>query len=442
MHRIFFKFLHKLVLVVIPAILFCYSFQAFSQPTQIYVHPAATLVAHANASISIFSDAINAGIFRAYTTSTTTFYGQDWQNIGLSRIPDESANGLDSIGGKFIFSGLFFNAQNIITQNPRPYTGFPNITIDNLQDVTLQSGNLYINNTLNFIKGNLILSSVDLTVGKLGKGTITGYNDKAFIVTGTGITGGYLIRSTTGAQPPFDFPIGTTTGSYTPVSLTYTGAPQNLKLRVADNVFNKLNFPEYVNKTWVFATDFPDTSAKVDLTLQHNLVEEGIQYSINRVNAYVTRYDKNLTGLWDILPPSASATPGTITMGAPVSNAYMNTRTGIRKLAPVEYFSKSVIQKYIDQNTPSFIPEAISPNGDGLNDLYTIIKRLPTDVIRLEIYSRNQTLVFKDLNYQNTFDGTGNIGGFMGNKLPDGVYYYIISANNAKAIPGYLIINR
>ena len=74
--------------------------------------------------------------------------------------------------------------------------------------------------------------------------------------------------------------------------------------------------------------------------------------------------------------------------------------------------------------------------------MYEVVKRQPTDVVRFEVYSRSQVLVFKDLDYQNTFNGTGNMGGFMGNTLPDGLYYYLISVNGDKVIPGYLIISR
>jgi hypothetical protein len=74
--------------------------------------------------------------------------------------------------------------------------------------------------------------------------------------------------------------------------------------------------------------------------------------------------------------------------------------------------------------------------------VYEVVKRLPTDIVRFEVYSRNQVLVYQDFDYNNTFNGTGNIGGFMGNNLPDGIYYYLISVNGAKGIPGYLIINR
>jgi gliding motility-associated-like protein len=120
----------------------------------------------------------------------------------------------------------------------------------------------------------------------------------------------------------------------------------------------------------------------------------------------------------------------------------MNTRLNITAIKPVEYFSKTVIKEDIDESTPVNIPDAISPNGDGFNDEYVVVKRVPTDVIRFEVYSRNQVLVFQDLDYQNTFNGTGNMGGLIGNVLPDGIYYYLVSTNGSKGIPGYLIINR
>ena len=185
-----------------------------------------------------------------------------------------------------------------------------------------------------------------------------------------------------------------------------------------------------------------DPSAKFDLTLQHNSAEEGIEYYRNRGEAYVTRYDQNLTGLWDLVPPVVSISPGSITTRSAVFGSYMNTRLNLTNFKGVEYFSKSVIKKDIDENTPVNIPDAISPNGDWLNDVYEVVKRLPTDIVRFEVYSRNQVLVYRSLNYLNTFNGVGNIGGFLGDDLPDGIYYYLISVNGAKGIPGYLIINR
>ncbi len=410
---------------------------------EVHVFPNAPVYAHPNSNTNIFSNVSQGGTVVSYDTALINFFAQVWQNEAGSRLPDESTRGIDSIGGIFRFSGQFLNPQRIITLGSQPYNGFPNLRIDNLLNVTAQAGNLHVNNNLDFVNGNLILSNVDVNVGHDGLGTITGYGSSNFIVTGTGMTGGSLVRSFTGAATtPTDYPIGTSLASYTPASIIYKGIPQNIKLRVADNVYNKMNFPEYVNKTWMMVRDFPDANGTLDLTLQHNSADEGIEYFRNRAEAYVTRYDANLVGLYDIVAPHPTTTPGTISARAPVFGAYMNTRPAIGALKTNEYFTKSVIKKQIDENTPVNIPDAISPNGDGLNDTYIIVKRLPTDKVRFEVYSRNQVLVYQNLDYDNTFDGNGNQKGFMGNVLPDGIYYYLISVNGAKGIPGYLIINR
>jgi gliding motility-associated-like protein len=370
------------------------------------------------------------------------FYASVWQNNEGSLLPDESDRGIDGKGGVFRFSDHLQKAQRIRGFNSQPFNGFPNLRLDNALNVTADIGNLHINNNLDFVKGNLILNNVDVNVGRQGTGTITGFSNRNFIVTGSAMTGGGLLRNTAGVPMVLEFPIGTDLGSYTPLTINYTGIPQSIKFRVANNLYNKPNFPEYVNKTWIMSTSLIDPSAKADLTIQHNSSDEGFDYFKNRNLAYITRYDSKLTGLWDVLPPVPTITPGSITSRTAVFGAYVNTRLNVATIKQIEYFSKSVINKDIDENTPVNIPDAISPNGDGLNDVYEVVKRLPTDKVRFEVYSRNQVLVFQDFDYQNTFNGTGNMGGFMGNNLPDGIYYYLISVNGAKGIPGYLIINR
>jgi gliding motility-associated-like protein len=409
---------------------------------KINIFPTANIYAHPNSNLNIFSDISHSGTFASYETSLINFYSSIWQNNAGSRLPDESARGIDGIGGVFRFSDLLQLPQRINSLNSQQFNGFPNLRLDNSLNITADIGNLHVNNNLDFANGNLILNNVDVTVGRQGTGTITGFSQRNFIVTGSAMVGGGLVRNTAGVPISLDFPIGTNLGSYTPLTIKYSGLPQSIKFRVADNLYNKLNFPEYVNKTWIMKTTVVDASATADLTLQHNSLEEGIEYFRNRDQAYVTRYDSNITGLWDVLPLVPTITPGSITQRAEVFNAYMNTRLNVAAIKQIEYFSKSVIKTDIDENTPVNIPDAISPNGDGFNDVYEVVKRLPTDIVRFEVYSRNQVLVFQDFDYNNTFNGTGNIGGFMGNNLPDGIYYYLISVNGAKGIPGYLIINR
>lgn len=409
---------------------------------EVYIFPSANIYAHPNSNINIFSNVSHSGTFTTSKNSYINFYASEWQNNAESRLPDESTRGIDGVGGIFKFSSLNNTTQRIKTIRPLAFNGFPNIQIDNSSNVIADIGNLHINNNLDFARGNLILNNVDVNVGLAGTGSITGYSNKNFIVTGTAMDGGGLIRNTAGSPMELVYPIGTELNSYTPLTINYTGLAQSIRFRVADYLYNKLNFPEYVYKTWIMKTYVVDPNSKMDINLQHNSADEGLEYYRNRGEAYVTRYDKNLTGLWDLVAPVPSLTPGSITTRAAVFGAYMNTRLNISNLKDTEYFSKSVIKKDIDENTPVNIPDAISPNGDGLNDVYEIVKRLPTDIIRFEVYSRNQVLVYQNLNYDNTFNGVGNVGGFLGNELPDGIYYYLISANGAKGIPGYLIINR
>ncbi|NQV75603.1 MAG: gliding motility-associated C-terminal domain-containing protein [Bacteroidetes bacterium] len=409
---------------------------------QFYIFPNANIYAHPNSNLNIFSDISHSGTFVSYQTAMINFHSSIWQNNVGSRLPDESARGIDGVGGVFRFSDLLQLPQRINNLNSQAFNGFPNLILDNSLNITADLGNLHVNNNLDFAKGNLILNNVDVNVGRQGTGTITGFSQRNFIVTGSTMTGGALVRNTGSVPISLDFPIGTNLDSYTPLTINYSGLPQSIKFRVADNLYNKLNFPEYVNKTWIMKTTVVDPTAKVDLTLQHNSLEEGIVYYKNRDQAYVTRYDSNLTGLWDVLPLVPTITPGSITQRAAVFSAYMNTRLNVDAIKQIEYFSKSVIKRDIDENTPVNIPDAISPNGDGFNDVYEVVKRLPTDIVRFEVYSRNQVLVYQNFNYENTFNGVGNIGGFLGNVLPDGVYFYLISVNGAKGIPGYLIINR
>lgn len=411
--------------------------------SQMAIHADAKVYVYPNSRINIFSNVIQRGTLTSYHTSLINFFAQVWQNEAKSRMPDESPRGIDGVGGIFRFSGQFRNAQRIISVGSQPYNGFPNLSIDNPLNVIAETDNLHINNNLDFADGNLILKGVDVSVGRDSTGTITGYGPTNFIVTGSGMTGGSLKRGLNGRGiKSTDFPIGTSTDSYTPASILYKGIPQNFKLRVADGVYNKMNFHEYVQKTWIIVRDYPDSTGTTSLTLQHNSADEGVEYFRNQIESYISRYDPNLVGMYDIVAPQQPSTPGSITNRTSAFGAYMNTRLNIRDLQTTEYFAKSVIKKQIDKNTPVNIPDAISPNGDGLNDVYIVEKRLPTDKVRFEVFSRNQVLLYQNLDYDNTFDGTGNRGGFLGDVIPDGIYYYLISVNGAKSIPGYLVLNR
>ena len=69
------------------------------------------------------------------------------------------------------------------------------------------------------------------------------------------------------------------------------------------------------------------------------------------------------------------------------------------------------------------IPNAITPNGDGINDYWKISHTacvLKTDV---SVYNRYGSLIYHADDYQNNWNGT-----FRSAPCPDGTYYYIIKA--------------
>ena len=91
-----------------------------------------------------------------------------------------------------------------------------------------------------------------------------------------------------------------------------------------------------------------------------------------------------------------------------------------------------------------FVPTGFSPNGDGVNDGYVIdhIDNYPGN--RLWVYNRWGNLIYKARDYKNDWDGVANVSGiYMGKKVPNGTYYYILDLNdNSKPRAGYLIIRR
>ncbi|WP_297797280.1 gliding motility-associated C-terminal domain-containing protein [uncultured Eudoraea sp.] len=70
---------------------------------------------------------------------------------------------------------------------------------------------------------------------------------------------------------------------------------------------------------------------------------------------------------------------------------------------------------------------AITPNGDGINDFFSlkIIEQSPNN--ELKVFNRSGLLVYDKTNYLNEFQGISNRNGNQKNNyLPEGVYFYII----------------
>ncbi len=68
-----------------------------------------------------------------------------------------------------------------------------------------------------------------------------------------------------------------------------------------------------------------------------------------------------------------------------------------------------------------------TPNNDGFNDFFTV-QCIEDYSNTVEIYNRNGNLVYKTVDYRNTWNGLANVKGVLnnGDHLPSGTYYYSI----------------
>ncbi len=87
------------------------------------------------------------------------------------------------------------------------------------------------------------------------------------------------------------------------------------------------------------------------------------------------------------------------------------------------------------------IPGGFSPNNDGINDFF-VVENTSGKQIKLEVFNRWANLVYISNSYQNNWDGKTMKGIHVGEDLPAGTYYYIITIDNKDKRVGNITINR
>ena len=75
------------------------------------------------------------------------------------------------------------------------------------------------------------------------------------------------------------------------------------------------------------------------------------------------------------------------------------------------------------------VPNAFSPNGDGINDTWVIQYLESYPDCEVKVFDRDGRIVFQTTGYNKPWDGTIN-----GNALPIGTYYYFLNPRNGRAI--------
>jgi hypothetical protein len=290
----------------------------------VFIPSDAYIFSHPGDTVGIFGNVINEGSFGTAPGSVINFSGIQWQNTPLSLLPGNA--GMN--GGLFRFIGnkrqLLAAGYNLSGESG---PSFPNISIENKSGVELQDLNdLHIRGNLHFGNGYLYLNGWNTLVDD----SITGFSEKGFIVTGSGIGGGYLYRRPPAGDSLLVFPMGTDADSYSPLGLKAAEPFSGIVgAHVFDHVYeqavtgNNLD-SDYVKKTWQLRN--AQGRDQTTVLLQHETDDEGFRFTPFRDSSYISYY-RLQEGKWDMDSLKHTVvTPGTLTTGVPRRSAYINDR--------------------------------------------------------------------------------------------------------------------
>jgi gliding motility-associated-like protein len=84
------------------------------------------------------------------------------------------------------------------------------------------------------------------------------------------------------------------------------------------------------------------------------------------------------------------------------------------------------------------IPTLITPNMDGKNDYFVLKDLSIMGKTELYIFDRRGVEVYKDLNYDNKWNGVD----YNNKVLPDDTYFYILRTQNGRSVKGYIVIRK
>lgn len=93
-----------------------------------------------------------------------------------------------------------------------------------------------------------------------------------------------------------------------------------------------------------------------------------------------------------------------------------------------------IVVPYCAAPTP---PNAFSPNGDGVNDLWTVAGLENDPHAKIHVYNRFGVSVFDGSAKQPSWNGK-----LKGTDVPDGTYYYVVIKSSAKPVTGSLVLIR
>jgi gliding motility-associated-like protein len=139
----------------------------------------------------------------------------------------------------------------------------------------------------------------------------------------------------------------------------------------------------------------------------------------------------SVTFLWSPATGLSSATSLRPTLTAMQDQTYTLTATGQGSCRASDFMTVKILK-------PILIPNAFSPNGDGINDTWVIQNLSDYPGATVDIFNRYGQPLFHSNGYGTPWDGT-----YKGSPLPVAAYYYVIELKNGyKPLTGSVTILR
>ena len=98
---------------------------------------------------------------------------------------------------------------------------------------------------------------------------------------------------------------------------------------------------------------------------------------------------------------------------------------------------KDCSKPVVNTSNKILIPNAFSPNGDGLNDAWEIFSVIGNIDVIVEIYNRWGEIIFYSKGYSEPWNGT-----YKGSPVPEGTYAYIVRVDTERAYRGVVLVVR
>jgi|GEM_PF-3797016 len=270
------------------------------------IHNGGNFAVHDNAEVGIFVNSTVGGNFRTRNT-LIRFYGQSWTNESTALFQDESSsgNGFTGTGGQFYFmqpnpltgtstaQTINGGLSNVFTLNG---LSFPNLTIDNPNNVSLTGNQLRVRNDFQFLSGKLITTSQSIGIG----GTIDGFTNSRYFVTGNS---GSLVRYNV-ANSTVNFPVGYDASTYNPITIIESGTADHFAVTALQHLLlqGATGSPASINAVDASWRITDAVAGGNNLTLSPSWFASDELPGFNRAASAVSMY----TTRWDVIASSAA----------------------------------------------------------------------------------------------------------------------------------------